>query len=354
VTSAATANRDAAQAPDGTGRVAGVREMLERAQGRSSGRLYGPARWFGAIIFSGVVVGLVVTLLVSSWPAFQEFGLRFLWSGTLNSSQGIIGAGTLLVGTVVTTAVGLFIAVPVGVGTAAFLSELAPKWLATPLAVLIDLLAAVPSIVVGLWGLLVLSPLFAHDVEPFLKSVPVVDGLFSGPALGPSALLAGVVIAIMLLPTVVALTRVALRGVATADREAAMALGATHWQVVRRAVIPGARPGIQAALTLAMGRALGESIAVAMVIGNRPAIPHSLLAPTSTLGAEIVNQFAEATSTLQRSSVIALALILLVLTALVNGIGQLLLRSRSRPARAPRGLPDTAAAGPSSTPGGPS
>lgn len=334
-------------------RPSGVRELLARSQGRAHGRLFSVVKWLGALVFAGVLVGLVVELVSASAPAFAHFGVSFLWSGTLDTSQGIVGAGTLLVGTVITTAVGMLIAVPVGVGTAAFLSELAPRWLASPLSVLVDLLAAVPSIVVGLWGLLVLSPLFANHVEPFFKKVPVVSVLFHGPALGPSAFLAGVVLAIMILPTVVALTRTALSGVATADREAARALGATHWQVVRKAVIPGARGGIQAALTLAVGRALGESIAVAMVIGNRPAVPHSLLAPASTLGAEIVNQFAEATSTLQRSSVIALALILLVLTALVNGVGQLMLRSRSRQARLPRGLPDPAmaAAGTDAGPG---
>jgi len=321
-------------------RTQDVRDRIERSRGRPTGWLFGLFRWLGVLLFGATVVALIVTLVVSASTAFGHFGFRFLWSGTLSVQQGIIGTGVLIVGTLITTFVAMLIAVPVGVGTAAFLAELAPRWLSSPLSVLIDLLAAIPSIVVGLWALLVLTPVFEHYVEPWLQKVPVLEWFFLGPALVPTALLSSVVLAVMILPTVVALTRTALLGVATADREAAMALGATHWQVVRRAVIPGARGGIQAALTLAVGRALGESIAVAMVIGNRPAIPHSLLAPSATLGSAIVNQFAEATGELQRSSVIALALVLLILTALVNGVGQLLLRKRNRQSTLPRGLPD--------------
>ncbi|HTT87213.1 MAG TPA: ABC transporter permease subunit, partial [Acidimicrobiales bacterium] len=180
------------------------------------------------------------------------------------------------------------------------------------------------------WGLLVLVPVFARHVEPFLKKIPVIEWFFHGAALGPSMLLAGVVLAVMVLPTMVALSRTALSAVAVTDREAARALGATRWQVVRRAVVPGARTGIEAAVTLAMGRALGESIAVAMVIGNLVAVPHSLLAPGGTLGSAIVNFFGGVTTGLERSEVIALVVILLVITALVNAGGQLLLRARER------------------------
>jgi phosphate transport system permease protein len=218
----------------------------------------------------------------------------------------------------------MVIVVPIGLGTAAFLSELAPGWLAGPLSTLIGLLAAVPSIVVGLWGLIVLTPIFANQVEPFLASMPLLGWLFRGEAYGPSILLASVVLAVM---TMVALSRTALAAVPVADREAALALGATRWQAVRKAVIPAARSGIQAAVTLAVGRAMGESIAVAMVIGNRPALPTSLTAPGATLGSAIVNQFAEASPGLGASSVIALGAVLLLLTVAVNAGGQALLRS---------------------------
>jgi phosphate transport system permease protein len=311
--------------------VVGVREALQRRWSRPGGRLYAALRWGGAVLFAAIAVALVISLLSSSSQAFGHSGLSLLWTGTWDPTHSKFGAETFIVGTLITTAVALILAVPIGVATAAFLSELAPRWLAGPLSVLIDLIAAVPSIVVGLWGLLVLTPAFAHHVEPFLKKIPGIEWFFHGAALGPSMLLAGVVLAVMILPTMVALSRTALNSVALTDREAARALGGTRWQVVRRAVVPGARTGIEAAMTLAMGRALGESIAVAMVIGNQYVIPHSLLAPGATLGSAIINTFGGVTSGLERSEVIALVVILLVITALVNAGGQLLLRSRVRP-----------------------
>lgn len=310
--------------------VRGVRETLQRRGARPSGRTYALLRWAGATLFASVVLALVVSLLVSSSQAFGHSGLSFFWSGTYNASKSIYPTGIFIIGTLITTTVAIVLAVPVGVGTAALLSEFAPKWLAGPLSIMIDLIAAVPSIVVGLWGLLVLTPVFAHHVEPFLKKVPVVEWFFHGAALGPSMLLAGTVLAVMILPTIVALSRTALASVAVEDREAARALGATRWQVVRTAVVPGARTGIEAAATLAVGRALGETIAVAMVIGNTYVLPHSLLAPGATLGSAIINNFAEASPGLDRSSVIGLVVVLLVMTALVNIGGQLLLRSRLR------------------------
>ena len=293
-----------------------------------SSPFYAVVRWGGAGLFAAVAIGLVVTIVSQSSQAFTHSGISFLWSGTWNPDAGEFAAGTLVVGTVLTTLVAMAIVVPVGLGISVSVSELTPRWLAGPLSTSIEFLAAVPSIVVGLWALLVLSPVFATDVEPALEGLPVLGRIFHGPAYGPSVLLASVVLAIMTLPTVVALSRTALSGVPMADREAAMALGATHWQVVRRTVLPGARSGIAAAITLAIGRALGESIAVALVIGNRPAIPHSLLAPGATLGSAIVNQFAEASPGLGTSAVIALAAVLLLLTVLVNVVGQLLVRTR--------------------------
>ena len=312
--------------------VAGVQEALRRRRARPGGRVYAALRWAGAAVFVAVVVGLVVSLLTSSSQAFAHSGIGFFWSGTYSPSKDQYPTGVFIVGTLVTTAVAVVLAVPVGIATAAFLSEVAPRWIATPLSIAVDLIAAVPSIVVGLWGLLVLSPAFAHHVEPFLKTVPVVEWLFHGTALGPSMLLAGVVLAVMILPTIVALSRTATTGVAVADREAARALGGTRWQVIRTAVVPGARTGIEAAVFLAIGRAMGETIAVAMVIGNSYTIPHSLLSPGSTLGSAIINNFGEANPGLDRASVIGLVVVLLVITALVNVGGQLLLRSRTRTA----------------------
>jgi phosphate transport system permease protein len=298
-------------------------------------------------MFAGVFVALLGELAGQAAPALGHMGFSILWRGW-DPVRGQYGAGVFIVGTLLTTLVALVLAVPIGLGTAALLSELAPRWLAAPLTVMVEFLAAIPSIVVGLWGLIVLTPLFAHHVEPFLKLVPILSVVFHGQPLGASILLAGVVLAIMVLPTVVALSRVAMSGVTLADREAGLALAATRWQVARRVVIPGARRGIRASITLAMGRALGEAIAVAMVIGNNTAIPHSLLSPGTTLGSAIVNFFSEANpGTLEKSGVVALVLVLLAISVLVNAGGQFLLRARKAPVP-PRGPADqiVAALGP--------
>jgi phosphate transport system permease protein len=273
------------------------------------------------------VVAIVVSIATGSAQAFAHYGPGFVWSSTYSPTAGQYAAGILVVGTVVTTGVAIIIAAPIGLGAAVALSELVPPRIAGVASTLVELLAAVPSIVVGLWALLVLSPLFARDVEPFLHSVPVLGLLFGGEDLGPSIILAAVVLAVMTLPTLVSLSRTALRAVPVADREAAMALGATRWQVVRKVVWPAARPGVAAATTLAVGRALGEAIAVAMVIGNSPSWPHSLAAPGATLGSSIVNQFSEAQPGLGTSSIIALGAVLFVLTVAVNIGGQALRRA---------------------------
>jgi phosphate transport system permease protein len=293
-----------------------------------TGSLYAVVRWGGALVFVAVVVALVVSLVWQAAPAFRHSGLSFLFNGTWSPDQSQFGAGVFIIDTLITTGVALLIAIPVGLGTAAALSEFLPRRLASPLSTCIDLLAAVPSIVVGLWGLLVLIPIFDRDVGPTFSGIPVIGRLFGGPSLGTSIFLASVVLAVMILPTMVALTRTAFQGVSVADREAAIALGGTHWQVVRRAVIPGARSGIQAAITLAMGRALGEAIAVSLVIGGGVNPPHSLLANGTTLGSAVVNFFAGSTG-IQRSAVIGLVVVLLAFTALANIGGQYLLRHRA-------------------------
>ncbi len=323
--------------------AAQTRSLLSSRQAWRAGRGYGPARWVGAGVFGAVVLAIVGSIVTGSAQAFFHYGPSFVWSGTYSPSAGQYGAGLLLVGTVVTTGVAIIIAAPIGLGAAVALSELVPPKVAGVASTLVELLAAVPSIVVGLWALLVLSPLFARDVEPFLHSVPVLGLLFGGQDLGPSIILAAVVLAVMTLPTLVSLSRTALRAVPVADREAAMALGATRWQVVRKVVWPAARPGVAAATTLAVGRALGEAIAVAMVIGNSPSWPHSLAAPGATLGSSIVNQFSEAQPGLGTSSVIALGAVLFVLTVVVNIGGQALRRAGRASASAPFVLPAPAA-----------
>jgi phosphate transport system permease protein len=302
--------------------------MATRVQRRHTASLFDLVRWGGALVFSAVVVALVISLVWQATPAFRHSGLSFIFSGTWSPDQGEFGAGVFIVDTLITTGVALLIAVPVGIGTAVALSEFLPRRLAGPLSTAIDLLAAVPSIVVGLWGLLVLIPIFDRHVGPALAGIPVLGHLFSGPSLGTSLFLASVVLAVMILPTLITLTRTAFQGVSLADREAAIALGGTRWQVVRWSVIPGARSGIQAALTLATGRALGEAIAVSLVIGGGVTLPHSLLANGTTLGSAVVNFFAGAAG-LQRSAVIGLVVVLLAFSALANIGGQCLLRSKA-------------------------
>ena len=340
-----------------------TRAILLDKQAWRGGRGYRPARWLGAAVFAAVVAGVVVSIATGSAQAFAHFGVGFAWSGTYAPAADQFGAGILLVGTIVTTAVAIIMAAPVGLGAAVALAELVPPKVAAVASTLVELLAAVPSIVVGLWALVVLSPLFFRDIEPFLHSalhgVPLLGPLFSGTGDGPSIILASTVLAVMTLPTLVSLSRTAFRGVPLADREAAMALGATRWQVVRKVIWPTARPGVAAAVTLAVGRALGEAIAVAMVIGNQTVWPHSLLGPGATLGSAIVNQFAEAQPGIGTSAVIALAAVLLALTVVVNVAGQALRRAGgvSRPATlgmpAPAATGAEGASGPHAVPGSP-
>ncbi len=319
-----------------------AQELRRRAAGRTANRWYPAAYWLGGAVFVAAVAALVASVADGSATAFAHSGIGFVWSARWEPDAGHYATGVLVVGTLITTAVAMVLAVPIGLGVAIALSELAPRRLAAPLGVAVEFLAAMPSIVVGLWALLVLEPVFASDVEPFLRGLPGLSWLFGGPALGPSVLLASVVLAIMILPTVVSLSRSAFAAVPGADREAAMALGATRWQVVRTAVLPAARTGVAAAITLAVGRAMGEAVAVALVIGNRPQIPHSLIAPGATLGSAIVNQFAEASPGLQTSSIIALGAVLLVLTIAVNAAGQAIRRRGQGAGALPPGPPAAA------------
>jgi phosphate transport system permease protein len=300
-----------------------------------TGRSYAAIRWGGAALFAAVAVALVVSLIWQAAPALHHSGLGFIFNGTWNPDQEQFGAGVFIIDTLITVGVALLIAVPIGIGTAASLSELLPRRVAAPLSAAIDLLAAVPSIVVGLWGLLVLVPLFQQHVGGFLAKIPLLGHLFSGPSLGTGIFTASVVLAVMILPTMVSLTRTAFGAVPVADREAAIALGGTRWQVVRRAVIPGARTGIEAAVTLAMGRALGEAIAVSLVIGGGVTVPHSLAANGTTLGSAVINYFGDAVG-IQRSAVIGLVLVLFAFTALANIGGQIFLRRRATAHERPR------------------
>lgn len=309
----------------------GTRQLLEkrRSSGSAAVRGYAVLLWGAGLVFAAVLVAIIEGIVSQSSKAWAHFGLGFLWKTTWDQATNHYGAAPFIIGTVTVTVIAMVIAIPIGLACASFLTEMCPRRIATPLGIGIDLIAAVPSIVIGLWGLYVMQPVFVRDVEPFMKKVPVVSLLFKGAPLGAGLFLAGFVLSIMIVPTMVALTRTALAGVANTDREAAFALGATPWQVIRRVVVPGANSGILAAATLALGRAVGETIAVTFLIGNATTIGHpfSLLNPSATLGTIIVLTFGESQQgSLYRSALMALAVILLVLTLLVNLGGRWIVR----------------------------
>ncbi len=235
------------------------------------------------------------------------------------------GALPFIFGTLVSSALALLIAVPLGIGVAIFLSELAPRKISNSCAFLIELLAAIPSVVYGLIGVFVLVPIMREHVQPFLIKTLGFLPLFRGPAYGVGMLTAAIVLAVMIVPFITTISREIFMSVPAPLKEAAMALGATHWEVVRLAVLPYARSGIAGSVFLALGRALGETMAVTMVIGNRPEIAASLLAPGYTMAAVLANEFTEATSDLYVHTLIEIGLVLFVITIIVNAVGRLIL-----------------------------
>lgn len=273
-----------------------------------------------------LTVGIGVQLYLGSQAARQAFGWGFISGSTWDPVFDHFGAWPFLYGTLFTTATAVVLAAPLGVGVAIFLAEVAPGWLRAALGGLVDLLAVVPSVVYGLWGMVVMVPWLRQTLEPWLGRNFGWLPLFQGPPYGVGFLAAGLVLALMVLPFVVSLSREAMQAVPRAQREAGLALGATRWEVIQHIVLPAARGGIGGGILLAVGRALGETMAVTMLIGNRPAVSGSLFAPGYTLASVIANEFTEATSALYTASLVELGLILFVLTLAVNLAGRLLLR----------------------------
>jgi phosphate transport system permease protein len=282
-----------------------------------------------AVAFAALVAWYVISIAVNAKPIFSTLGFSWIFERVWDPNHHRYGLLPFILGTIETTAIALVLAVPVGLGTAIALAHLVPHRVRPPLSTTVELLAAVPSVVYGLWGLVVLAPLFRAHVEPFLSSVLGWTGLFNGPNDGVGLLLAGVVLAIMVLPTMVAISRDVLAVVPSEQVEGAMALGATRWQVLRKVVVPGARTGILGGFTLAMGRALGETVAVALVIGNSPFIAHSVKSPAATLASLIVNNFGEATGT-ELSALFGAGLVLLVIGIAVNALARVLVRGTAR------------------------
>jgi phosphate transport system permease protein len=277
----------------------------------------------GSIIF--ITSWLVFELWVNSSLPRKQFGFSFLVTRIWDPIAGDFGALPFVYGTVVTTVVGLLIAVPLGIGAAIFLAELAPPRISDSLSFLIELLAAVPSVIYGLLAVFILIPLMRASIQPFLKSTLGFLPLFQGPAYGVGFLTAGIVLAVMIIPFIISVSREVLLSVPGDQREAALALGATRWEATWKVVVPFARVGILGSVFLALARALGETMAVTMVIGNNPQVSASLFAPGYTIAAVIANEFTEATSDLYLQALIELGLVLFLLTFILNGLARLLI-----------------------------
>jgi phosphate transport system permease protein len=285
-----------------------------------------------ALVVPALVVAIAVAIFAAAWPAFARLGLSIVTTSNWDVRGGHFGAAPALFGTLVSSAVALIIATPLAIGVAIFLSEFSPSWLRQPVGFLVDLLAAIPSVVYGLWGIFVLIPMLRQQVMPFLRDRLHLGAtpFFSGPAYGPSMLAAGLILAIMALPYISAVSREVLVAVPRSQREAALALGATRWEMIRDAVIPYAKSGIIGGIMLGLGRALGETMAVTMVIGNRPEISASLFAPGYTMASLIANEFSEATNDLHVSALMAVGAVLFVITLIVNAVARWLVWRVSR------------------------
>jgi len=291
-------------------------------------------RWLTLAMALSVVVLILVIgyeLAHGGRLALRQFGWRFLISSEWDPVNEQFGALPFIFGTLVSSAIALLIAVPLSIATAVYLSELAPPWVQSTLTLFIELLAAVPSVILGLWGIFVMVPWLRAHLFPWLRQLFGFTPFFNGPIYGVSMLAGGIIIAIMILPIITAVSREILRSVPGLQREAAYALGATRWEVTRIAVLSYARKGIFGAVILGLGRALGETMAVTMVIGNRPAIAASLFAPGYTLASVVANEFTEATSDLYLHALFELGLVLLAVTVLVNALARLLLKAFAGP-----------------------
>lgn len=307
---------------------AGAEPALE---GRSVGDLLFRVLLTGAALAIPILLGfLVFELWSGSRLAIERYGVSFITTSEWNPVSEEFGAFPLIVGTLLSSFLALLIAVPLSLGVAIYLTEFAPLKIRRPISFLIELLAAIPSVVYGLWGIFVLIPFLRATIFPALRDTLGFLPFFQGVIYGPSMLAASIILAIMVMPYIMSVSREVLQTVPTNQREAALALGATRWEAAWTAVVPYARSGIIGAVILGLGRALGETMAVTMLIGNRHALSASLFAPNYTMAAAIANQFAEATSDIHASALIYIAFVLFMVTVLVNAAARLLIWRVSR------------------------
>ena len=283
-----------------------------------------------AILTLLLLAGIILSLLIGAWPSIREFGLKFLWTSEWDPVQEKFGGLVMIYGTLMTSLIALIIAVPVSFGIALFLTELSPKWLKRPLGTAIELLAAIPSIVYGMWGLLVFAPILSKFVQQPLQgvfgNVPVLGGLFSGAPVGIGILSAGIILAIMIIPFIAAVMRDVFEVTPPMLKESAYGVGATTWEVVWRVVLPYTKVGVVGGVMLGLGRALGETMAVTFVIGNFNQLNSlSLFEAANSITSALANEFAEATPGLHEASLIYLGLILFFITLVVLAFSKYLL-----------------------------
>ncbi len=281
-----------------------------------------------------VLVGIIISLINGALPALKEFGPAFVTTVEWDPVNDQFGAAIAIVGTLASAGIALLIAFPVSFGIALFLTEVCPVWLRRPLGTAIELLAGVPSIIYGMWGLFVFAPMFSEYVQPLLKStlgaVPFIGALFKGPTMGIGILTAGLILAVMIIPFIASVMRDVFEIVPAVLKESAYGLGCTRWEVVRKVVLPYTKTGVVGGVMLGLGRALGETMAVTFVIGNAAKLPTSLFSPGSSIASTLANEFAEASSKLHVSSLFALGLLLFIITFIVLSGAKLMLMGLSR------------------------
>lgn len=302
------------------------------ARFRRQDRLFHVSTQFFAFLVLAALVGILISLTIEAWPSLKAFGPSFLWSNVWSVPDDEYGALAAIYGTVVTSVLALLIAVPISFGIALFLTETCPIWLRRPLGTAIELLAGVPSIIYGIWGLFIFAPLFAEYIQPpiqeALGDVPVIGGWFAGPPIGVGILTASIVLAMMVIPFIASVMRDVFETVPDVLKESAYGVGCTTWEVVRNIILPYTRVGVIGGIMLGLGRALGETMAVTFVIGNANRIVGSLFAPGTSIASTLANEFGEADPGLHIASLFALGLILFVISFVVLAISRWLI-SRS-------------------------
>ena len=329
------ATHSGASTPQGVVDVSSVRKFL-MARGNSAVADRG-FRWLMiacAMSIFAIVALIASELIARSQLSIAKFGIGFFFKQAWNPVTGDYGALTFIYGTLASSIVALIIAVPLSIGVSVFITEMSPKFLRGPLSFLTELLAAIPSVVYGLWAVFVLVPILRDDVNPVLMKTLGWTGFFAPPNFGQGVMTAGVILAIMILPIISSLTREVMTAVPGSQREAVLALGATRWEMIRMGVLRNARIGIVGSIILGLGRALGETMAVTMVIGNRPEIVKSLLAPGYSMASVIANEFTEASDSLYLSALVEIGLALFLVTIIVNGLARLLVWAVTRGASA--------------------